>query len=178
MENDALQKLKIRSHPTSPEDKIVALYYDEVAKERQELIVLNLFDVSLKAHLDKHESERAADMSVLNDHEVLNHLIATLESLHASASSTKGISAEQKVRRAQLTILILKSINNMIALAGRGFITKIQEAGLLEKLLAHIFLLQETQKTDQKMIPLEWTEIKQSLIKRIALENDVSLVPN
>lgn len=38
---------------TDPEDKIVALYYDEHAKERQELIKLNLFDATPIIDLDK-----------------------------------------------------------------------------------------------------------------------------
>lgn len=28
------------------------------------------------------------------------------------------------------------------------------------------------------MVPLEWIELKQSLLKRTALENDISLIPN
>ncbi|CDW84904.1 hect e3 ubiquitin [Stylonychia lemnae] len=175
LETDKFKSLNVKLSATSPQDKIIGLYYDETAKERQELIALQMFDVNIVCHIDKEEKEKIFQMSILNDMEIIKKFVSVLQSLE---KDPENLTADQKVKRQQLYVNMLNSITNMIQSGGEKYITLMRENGLLEPLLQHLYQKQTQQLTLKKIVPLEWLELKYVEIKRKALENDVSLIPN
>jgi polysaccharide pyruvyl transferase WcaK-like protein len=65
--------------------KVIGLYYDPKAKELQELIELNMFELTPLSNIDEEDLKKMAEMSILNDPEIIRHLVNVLASEHDSA---------------------------------------------------------------------------------------------
>jgi hypothetical protein len=104
---------------TNLEDKIVGLYYDQSAKERQELIKVNLFDVTPIIDIDNEVLTKSAKMSILNDIEIVRHFISILTK---PEDSYQNLTLENKVLVKQLNIHILKSLTHMINVGGEDYL--------------------------------------------------------
>ncbi len=65
-------------YPQSSDDKVVGLFYDPAAKERQELIKMNLYEPNPIQDLDKENQEKAAKVSLLNDIDIIRSFIDIL----------------------------------------------------------------------------------------------------
>lgn len=57
---------------------MVGLFYDPAAKERQELIKMNLYEPNPIQDLDKENQEKAAKVSLMNDIDIIRSFIDIL----------------------------------------------------------------------------------------------------
>ena len=101
--------MKLSVYPQSADDKVVGLFYDPAAKERQELIKLNLYEANPINDLDTENLEKAAKMSLINDIEVVKSFINIL-----NLSYEPSTTSEKKILMREMKLRILKSITFMI----------------------------------------------------------------
>lgn len=95
---------------------IIALFYDPQQKERQEVMKLNLFDVTPIMNFDESKQKKMAESSILNNKEIIKHFISILSQKSESQNS------DNKLILRHLQLLILKSITHMINVRGQDFL--------------------------------------------------------
>lgn len=167
-----LEKVALQTDLKSVNQKIIALFYDPANPERQEVMVLNLFDVIPVIDAKKEELKKMAQMSILNDVEIVKHFINILQ-VH---QNQKNLNEQNKVLVKQLQLHILKSLTHMINVLGQDFLHILVSESLLDDFISFLYQSSQTNTKVKTLIPIDWVELKCSMIKKMALENDFSLV--
>ena len=87
VDQEVLKKLKLRMNMSSLEDKVVGLYYDASNKEQQELLKLNLYEVTPVVSLEQAKPPVPSDEEeevvekvrfIAEDIELIKHLLGIL----------------------------------------------------------------------------------------------------
>ena len=77
-EDEELKKIDLKLRFTDPEQKAVALFYDENSKEREEIVLINPQELSQVINLEKQYLDRIKTKSLLLDKEVALSLFKIL----------------------------------------------------------------------------------------------------
>ena len=99
-------------------DNVIALYFDPSAKGLQELIKLNINDLTPIVDL-----EGGSRLSLLNDNDLIKHFVHILNI--SEDLLKKQTTQESKLLVKQLSLSILKSIQYLIATNGSDFLSSL-----------------------------------------------------
>lgn len=123
-----LSQLKLTPEFVSPDQKVVALFYDKEAKSRQDLMRLEPASLDVLTHVDKDEALRHAAHSPLMQEDIVKKLISSL-----------GDESSQKSR--QVASLILKILVAQIEAQGEeylSFLRKLDGGAVFKKFLIYL----------------------------------------
>lgn len=164
-ENDVLTRLSLCAYPQDAQDKVVGLFFDKDARERQELIKLNLFEVAPLAELEAGDAQASLE---LFDFEIVRAFLALLQ-----APQEAPLAPEKRLLAKETKARVLKTLAHLVSTGGDAYLAALQTEGLLDPLIRLLF--ERISSQTQSEAPVEQLEVKISNLRRAALEHDVAL---
>lgn len=121
--NDAEKELVYKQHVTqhfeNEKQSLIGLFYDQNAKDRQEIIVCPAFDVKPIIDLNTDKVEQLAKLSPLMDEKVAVHLLSlVMAQKEAESGSPQSVG---NISQLNLRVAIMKSISFMIEALNKDF---------------------------------------------------------